>query len=161
MVVIMKEGNLLDSNEQVIGHQVNCQGIMGGGIARQMRETYPLVYKVYSEYTRSKSSPEELLGKNLMITTNGDEFMKGMGDGTKIVSNLYGQLNIGRGKKQTCEKSLELALMNLKNFSKKHNVSVALPYRLGCGLGGGDWSEVFDIIERVFDDYEVTIYKLP
>jgi O-acetyl-ADP-ribose deacetylase (regulator of RNase III) len=41
------KGNLLDSNCDYICHQVNCQGVMGSGIARQIRERYPVVYLYY------------------------------------------------------------------------------------------------------------------
>jgi hypothetical protein len=40
------------------------------------------------------------------------------------------------------------------------NDSIALPYNLGCGLASGDWNIVYKIIEEVFNDYDVTIYKL-
>ena len=39
------KGNLLDSDCDYICHQVNCQGVMGSGIAKQIRERWPEVYK--------------------------------------------------------------------------------------------------------------------
>jgi hypothetical protein len=38
-------------------------------------------------------------------------------------------------------------------------MSIAIPFNLGCGLAGGNWDTVDKIIEDVFDDYDVTIYK--
>lgn len=30
----------------------------------------------------------------------------------------------------------------------------------GCGIANGDWKIVYKIIEEVFRDYDVTLYKL-
>lgn len=30
---------------------------------------------------------------------------------------------------------------------------VAIPYGLGCGLAGGNWNIVYEIIARQFEDY--------
>ncbi|RAP14807.1 hypothetical protein HS9_00130 [Bacillus velezensis] len=38
--------------------------------------------------------------------------------------------------------------------------SITLPYGIGCGLAGGNWNDVNKMIESIFEDYEVTIYKL-
>lgn len=37
MKIIHKDGNLLDAKTDVIAHQVNCQGVMGAGIALQIK----------------------------------------------------------------------------------------------------------------------------
>ena len=40
-------GDLLKSGCDIICHQVNLQGVMGGGIARQIANKYPDVEKSY------------------------------------------------------------------------------------------------------------------
>ena len=39
--------DIFKSGADLICHQVNCQGVMGSGIAKQVREKYPKVYKEY------------------------------------------------------------------------------------------------------------------
>ena len=34
MAVVIKEGNVFDSDAKIICHQVNCQGVMGGSTHR-------------------------------------------------------------------------------------------------------------------------------
>ena len=50
-------GDLLVAQEElnldIICHQVNCQGKMNSGIAKQIREKWPVVYKKYSELCES------------------------------------------------------------------------------------------------------------
>ena len=41
------EGNILNAEEDIICHQVNCRGKMGSGLAKQIRDKYPDVYKEY------------------------------------------------------------------------------------------------------------------
>nr|MDF9459001.1 hypothetical protein [Bacillus pumilus] len=41
---------------------------------------------------------------------------------------------------------------------KKNQTSIAIPYGIGRGLAGGDWTIVEDMIEEVLGDCEVTVY---
>lgn len=54
MAVVIKEGNVFDSDAKIICHQVNCQGVMGSGVAKEVRERYPKVYEQYHEFMRAK-----------------------------------------------------------------------------------------------------------
>ena len=48
-------------------------------------------------------------------------------------------------------------------FAKKatdENLTIAIPYGMGCGIANGEWSKVSKIIEDVFNDYGVSLYKL-
>ena len=52
-------------NLGIICHQVNCQGVMGSGIAKQIRDTYPIVYENYKKKCDTlikAGSKESLLG---------------------------------------------------------------------------------------------------
>ena len=56
---------------------------------------------------------------------------------------------------------LEQVFINLRK--RFPSASIGIPYKIGCGLGGGDWNIVEDIIKTVFRDKKsdsVTIYKL-
>ena len=37
-------GNILSNNSGIIVHGVNCQKVMGSGIALQIKNQYPIVY---------------------------------------------------------------------------------------------------------------------
>lgn len=144
------KGNLLDASENIIGHQVNAQGVMGSGLAKQIRSKYPEAYIAYKEYSE-QNSPYDLLGRCQLVTAGEN----------KWVANLFGQLNYGRGKyRYTDYDALRTALTSLKEAAKRIDVSVALPKFIGCGLANGDWNVVSEIVEEVFEDYEVTIYEI-
>lgn len=143
-------GNLLEAEENIIGQQVNAQGVMGAGLAKQIRNKYPVAYKEYMKVCGDSDYDSDLLGRTQLVQLNEGSF----------IANLFGQLGYGRGKIHTDYNSLKRALRTLKDFAVARKLSVALPFGLGCGLAGGSWEIVSKIIEKVFEDYEVTIYKL-
>lgn len=153
------EGNILNATENIIAHQTNCMGVMGGGLAKQIRNKYPQVYKEYKDlciwqkdtYNKGFAKHKYPLGFTQFIKCN---------DGKTIV-NLFGQLGYGTDKQYTEYKALKSSLKALYDaVITNTNDTIAIPYNLGCGLAGGDWNVVYKIIEDVFQDYDVTIYKL-
>jgi O-acetyl-ADP-ribose deacetylase (regulator of RNase III) len=150
LIKIVK-GDILQAKEDIIGHQVNCKGIMGAGLAKQIRNKYPIAYSEYKELCLKQG--DRLLGATQYIDTL---------DG-KVIVNIFGQMGYGRNRIQTDYKALEMALKSIKytvTETTLKNKSVALPYGIGCGLAGGDWDIVHSIISDVFNDYEITLYKL-
>lgn len=143
------DGDILQAQENIIVHQVNCLSVMGGGIAKQIREKYPKVFKDYQKYLSNSGFPIQALGECQFVEVGEN----------KYVANLFGQYKYGRDKQQTDYKALEEALFSLKVNAKDHNLSVAIPVNLGCGLAGGSWDIVYKMIEEVFHDYDVTLYR--
>jgi O-acetyl-ADP-ribose deacetylase (regulator of RNase III) len=150
MPVNIIQGDLLSASENIIGHQVNCQAVMGSGVARALRDKYSGLYSAYTEFCTG-NSPKELLGQLQIVPVAKD----------KYVANLLGQLNFGRSNiTYTNYNALKAALLTLKEFAKENGYTVALPYNIGCGLANGKWSIVEPMIQEVFADYEVTLYKI-
>jgi O-acetyl-ADP-ribose deacetylase (regulator of RNase III) len=55
MEIIYKTGNLLDAQTDVIAHQVNCQGVMGSGVAAEVKKRYPEAFNSYrKDYENGK-----------------------------------------------------------------------------------------------------------
>jgi len=150
-------GNILNADEDIIGHQVNCKGVMGAGLTKQIRNTYPHVYDDYKTLCENTKNKSSLLGHVQCVKINKDEIFG------KIIANIFAQEKYGRNSVHTNYTALREGLEKLRALvTSKHfyNKSIALPYYIGCGLAGGDWNEVYGIIEDVFSDYEVTLYKL-
>jgi len=161
--VLETEGDLLCSHENIIGHQVNCQGVMGAGLARHVKEKYPNVFEEYKLECQIYRRERTLMGKCQLVKVNTD----------KWIANLFGQYQVGTVANDRVDnesldalqkkryEALKQSLYELKSFAQQHHLSVALPYQLGSGLAGGSWEVVRQMIEEVFHDYYVTIYKLP
>lgn len=154
MIKIVR-GDLLQAKENIIGHQVNCQGKMNSGIAKSVREAYPEVYSRYMRLAESyirEGHQGDLLGKTQFVKLKKEQ---------KYIVNIFGQLNYGYdGRKYTSTEALFSAFKEIRVEAEEHGLSVALPYLLGCYRGGADWKEVEDLLLTAFDGYEVTLYKL-
>ena len=55
--------------------------------------------------------------------------------------------------------AMKIALTNIKKFAIMNEYSICMPYGIGCGIANGDWNIVYKIIEEVFSDYDVTLYR--
>lgn len=55
---------------------------------------------------------------------------------------------------------MEIALIKIRNYAEQEKLTVAVPFKIGCGIANGDWEIVLDIINKVFKDYSVSLYKL-
>lgn len=145
-------GNVLDADTDAIAQQVNCMGVMGAGLAKQIRNRYPSVYDDYKDICRF-TNKFELLGYAQFCKVDN-----------KYIVNLFGQCRYGRDKQYTELTALKDALRHLRDSSYYiYEVkSIAIPYGIGCGLGGADWDDVYEIIKLIFERSSilVKIYKL-
>lgn len=77
------------------------------------------------------------------------------------VANMIGQHGMGqkRGKPPIRYEAVEEGLRRVAEFASQKEASVHMP-RIGCGLAGGEWQEIKQIIERtlVASGIEVTGY---
>lgn len=135
-------GDLLQTNAPLILHQVNLQGVMGGGLAYYIAGKYPSVER---EYKRHQGSLGEVLYCRTM------DF---------VVGNCYSQ----NEDFTTNYDALRECLFDVREYMLRHKIyRVAIPYKYGCGIAKGDWATVEGIFREVldaFDDLEVLIYKL-
>lgn len=154
-MITNKKGNLLESDCDYICHQVNCQGKMNSGIAKQIREKWPIVYNKYMmEYFNSL--PELLFGDIQIIGLVENEC-----DTCQHVINMFSQYNYGYdGKRYTSYDAFWSCLDKIKDTVPKGS-KMGFPRGIGCGLGGANWNIIFEMINEVLGkDYEVFIYYL-
>lgn len=142
------EGNLFDFTDGIIAHQVNCQGVMGAGLAKQIADRWPSTLADYQEWCDTVADP---LGH--MIYSH-----VGRTRGTVYVAHLFGQRGYGRGR-QTHYGALASALGKLRRSNTADALPVYIPHGLGCGLAGGDWDVVSELIETLVP--EATVVRLP
>lgn len=74
----------------------------------------------------------------------------------KVIANMFSQ----KENFDTDYLNMEIALKYLKAFAQKNNLSIAIPYGIGCGIANGNWNEVYKIVEKVFSNYDVILYRL-
>lgn len=133
MKIISKD--ILTVESGVICQQVNCQGVMGSGLAKQIRDKWPIVYEKYKTYLNNFRNDFEVLGHWQLISVS--ENLK--------VCNFFGQLNYGYdGKRYTDYGALVQGFRSLNRVGQFY-----FPYNFGACRGGGD----FNIIQKMIDFY--------
>lgn len=143
------DGDIFQSEAGVILHQVNCQGVMGSGVAKQVREKYPVVFATYKNLClEEKDNPSNLLGIAQPVQA----------DDKTIIVNLFAQVSYGYdGKCYTNYDALRTCLETVR--ANNYKDSIAIPYMMACHRGGGDWDKVYQMIEEIFEDCDVTLYR--
>lgn len=146
-MLIYKNGDLLKSDCTVIMHQANCFSVMGAGIAKAIADKYE---EAYLADKGLELTPEDRLGKYSIAYENGI-----------TIVNLYGQFNFGAGLKtnyEMLENAIDKFFTDYKEDNKVNLSKIGVPYKLGCGLAGGDWNIVKSILERQSCKHSLDIY---
>lgn len=134
-----KKGNLLDLAEagdfDIIIQGCNCFNTMGGGIAREIRERYPMAALVDSETERGDYN--KLGNYNTAFT------------GKFLIVNAYTQYDMSRGTDVFEYAAFELILQKICH--KYGNKRIGLPY-IGMGLASGDKNVIVEQIENFADN---------
>ena len=166
MSVYFDIGNLLDAPVEYICHQVNCQGRMGSGIAKQIKERWPVVYKEYMAGFEERRKEVEELCDQWETQIDVSETLLGHLQQIKVndkqtVINMFAQQYYGYdGKRYTSYDAFWACLGGIRDSVPKGS-KIGFPAKIGCGLGGANWEVIFRMIEQVLgEDYEVYIYML-
>lgn len=137
------------SSKVLVCHQVNCQGVMGSGLARQVKIQCPEAYESYIKIVRD--SDKQCLGWVDLAYIHSKNFM---------VANIFGQYDYGMGKQRTNYQALSCAFDTIRLCSSGY--IVRFPYLMGCYRGGGAW----EVVEKMILDkiarqgIDVEIWKL-
>lgn len=153
------KGNIFDSDADAILHQVNCQGVMGSGIARQVKERYPFVYQTYKtvcDNAKKNGGTKTLLGKVLACSKTGSVTQNIIDN--QFIINAFGQDRYGTDKCYTDYEALKKCLQQIND--EFEGLRIAIPYRMSCDRGGGDWNIVDRMIQDTLTKCKVTYYKL-
>ena len=133
-----KRGNILNIKEGYIVHGCNAQGVMGSGLALQIKQMYPKVYEEYRKYYE-----ESGLAVGLIVPVYINEKL--------CIINAITQKYYGRDKNTvyvsyagivTCMKRIN-RLIQLGDLPKVLHMP-----KIGCGLANGNWIYVSKCIDN-------------
>lgn len=169
MSIKIIDGNLFDSKARIIAHQVNCQGKMNSGVAKEVRQRYPHVYDEYARKVKEcRKINKEMLGITQFVPTDANFI--GIEPGVigyngQYIANLFAQKSYGYdGKCYTDILALQNCFTILANapFCKNNfcGCTIAMPYKIGCVRGGANWDEVYSMIEKTFKNVAVELWRL-
>jgi O-acetyl-ADP-ribose deacetylase (regulator of RNase III) len=143
------KGNLFESDTEAIVNTVNCVGVMGRGIALQVKKRYPGNFVAYE---RACKRGEVAPGKMFVYETQQLIL-------PKYIINFPTKRH-WRGASKI--EDIILGLADLQKVIGDYNISsIAIP-PLGAGLGGLDWQTVkreIDIAMSKLDRINVIVYE--
>lgn len=164
------QGNVLSLKEGIIVHGCNCQGVMGGGIAKSIRDTWPDVYEAYRRHYLRVGLH---LGDVVTVGHPGWHQTKSVSrhlhDTTEqlperlIIANALTQDEFGRSTDQVYVDyvGLAAAFARIRVLARDAELPVHFPL-IGCGLANGKWEEVSARIDQMLGpDVKKTLWVLP
>ena len=155
MIVKEVKANLLDTDCKFIGHGVNCCNKMGSGVAKAILTKYPEVKTAYHQYHRDNIHLAIEGHEDFLTTVQPVKVHDG-----KTVFNLFTQINYGYDGKQYVSYEAIKECFRLLTHECDDVNEIAIP-RIGCGLAGGDWEIVKNIINEITEDkLDVHVYYL-
>ncbi|EPQ5269411.1 macro domain-containing protein [Enterobacter cloacae] len=139
-----EKGDILEASTEALVNAVNCQGVMGKGIALQFKNEFPNNYIFYKKACQ-----------NHEMTV--DEVLVYEEKGIFIINFATKQ----EWRKKSQYDYIQRGLLSLIKKVKKYNIkSIAIP-PLGCGNGGLEWCKVEKLIIDAFmneSNIEVVLY---
>ena len=130
-------GNIFDSHCQTLVHAVNCNGVMGRGIALEFKFRFPDLFENYNHVCKN-----QLLEPGLLYLWKGSE---------KWVLNFPTKNNWRLPSK------LDYIESGLENFARnyiQYNISSIAFSILGSGAGGLDENIVIELMGKYFEPLE-------
>jgi O-acetyl-ADP-ribose deacetylase (regulator of RNase III) len=141
--------NPIGNDKKLIVHICNDIGGWGKGFVLAISKKWKKPEQQYREWFKSQDKFE--LGEVQFVGI----------DSELSIANMIGQHNITRLKGQIPIRyeAVEKCLSKVADFSKQNDYSVHMP-RIGCGLAGGNWNTIEQIIQKKLIDrnIKVTVY---
>ena len=135
--------DILKTKYGFIVHQVNCQGVMGSGLAKSIKEKWPIVFENYKKIQVMRPG----MVQTVRVNDTKEKY-------PLYVINLFGQDSYGRFGKFTEYFAVRSALKKIKKLreGKLMDIPIYFPYKIGCNRGGGDWNEYSKYILKYCPD---------
>lgn len=141
----LKEGRI-----SALCHVCNDQGIMGSGIALQIKNEYPEAYAVYIRNGRELDfHSDDWLGGLSWASNDKNE---------EIVYNMVAQRGYGKNIRHLNYEALYDCLEEVRNDLIRRGKNIlGIPKFMGSFRAGGDWRIVEKMIEVVFENSGIEV----
>ena len=121
----------------VIAHGCNCQGVMGSGVAKAIRDKWPGAYEAYKRMPIGRT----MLGTAQVVNVDDQDQL--------FIANCFTQIFYGKNGRFADPTAIERSLNHAYEWADLYCLPIYMP-KIGAGLGGLDWeTEVAPIVERV------------
>jgi O-acetyl-ADP-ribose deacetylase (regulator of RNase III) len=138
------QGDIFNSGCQALVNPVNCQGVMGKGLAKEFKKRFPENFRSYKE---ACVNGWMRIGRCYVREENGT-----------VIFNFPTKDNWRKPSEyEYIDKGMKYVAETLQMLP--YITSIAIP-PLGCGLGGLEWDIVGGMIEDILIEVLGNTYKL-
>ncbi|MCX6035885.1 MAG: macro domain-containing protein [Chloroflexi bacterium] len=136
---------------KIVCHIVNSIGKWGKGFVLAVSNRWPVTRNRYLKWYNDRIEDENAFVLGNVQFVQVEPWIH--------IVNMIGQQGIGTGSKgppiryEAIKSCLEKVAMKAKEL----NASIHMP-RIGCGLAGGDWSKIEEIIKEIFENTSIEIF---
>lgn len=145
----------------IVPHVCNNVGAFGAGFVASINEHYPIVKENY--LMLGKKFLQQNLGYTQYVEVSSNKLHKNK----LIFANMIAQNGTisSKNKRPLNYAALVNCMISINkyislNFSKDDNEPQIHCPRFGCGLAGGNWNFVENLIEDIWSKYTVFVYHL-
>ena len=159
-----------------IAHSCNCQNVMGGGIAKQIKDRYPQAFEADTERWSNEYNDggnwrcqigdysKAVIKTKFANLTNNRPLSPHSRLSYATIYNLYTQSGYSTERRQVNYEYFWKAMKAMQEdlLFNQHELNVrqvvGVPYGISCGLAGGNWKIIKAIIEDIFLDSMIECY---
>jgi O-acetyl-ADP-ribose deacetylase (regulator of RNase III) len=147
-----------------IAHSCNCQNVMGGGIAKQIKDRYPQAFEADTERWGNEYNDGGNWRCQIGDYSKAEIESKFLPNNKGRIYNLYTQSGYSTKKRQVNYEYFWKALKNMQEdlLFIQHETGeqqvLGLPYGISCGLAGGNWEIIKAMIDDIFLDSLIKTY---
>lgn len=148
-MITYKSGDILKEDAEALINTVNCEGVMGRGIALQFKNAFPENFKAYAAACKRG----EVQPGNMFVFQTGK-----MVNPQFIINFPTKRKWRNKSRMADIESGLKALVETLCQYGIR---SVAIP-PLGCGLGGLSWTSVKSHIEAALksqENIQIVVYE--
>ena len=145
--ILLINKNIIESKQNIIIQEVNCQGIVNNPIFNMLAEKQPKIKEKYKEVCK-KTTADNLFAKTQFINFKD-----------KTICNIFSQYVYTYKTKQIEYDAFKKCLFTVKDFAIRNKYSISIPYGIGCNKDMFEWETIKLIIKDVFNDYPIILYK--
>ena len=152
------KGDIFQSTMQTLVVPVNTVGVMGKGLALQFAERYPGILGQY-QWRCNVSYPRTINNDDFAFKAGMTWLCRGIINEQKYTNEMKNKWNKwiicfatkGHWRSPSKLKYIEDGLIDLTTtYWAAGLTGIAFP-KLGCGLGGLDWSDVKELFDKYLD----------
>lgn len=158
LTTINTKGDLLDKYSYLllehghlplyILHGCNAQGVMGSGVAKQIKTKYPEAYTAYKQLYNSMPK-DQLIGRYCIASVY---------DNLSIINAITQEKYGTDGKRYTSYDAVSEVCNELAQQFGNDEVVIAIPKKFASDRGGACWKTIKQLIKSEFKDKNIILY---